>query len=248
MKLYRCRGQHILKNRKIAERIVDYAEVRSSDHVLEVGCGTGILTQFLLEKAGKVTGVEIDERFVSLLKKKFKSYVSSDKFKLICGDALKVKFPEFDKFVSNIPYSISSPLTFKVLTYRKKSVIMYQKEFAERIVATSGRNYGRLSVMVRAFSTPRIVEFVSKKNFVPEPKVDSAIVLFEPKPEISVKNIDTLKKIVTACFCARRKKLLKVLRKMNVDESLLKKYGEKRAEEIKPEEYAEIANSVLHVE
>ncbi len=237
MRLYKSRDQYILKNKKIAEKMVEYAEISDSDCILEVGCGTGVLTEYLIRKAKKVIGIEIDKRFVEYLSKKF-----GEKLEIIHGDALKVEFPFFDKFVSNIPYSISTPITFKVLQYRKKAVIMYQKEFAERIVATKGKKYGKLSVMVRAYATPKIVQIVSRKNFSPQPDVDSAIVVFDSEPEICVKDLNLFRNFITKCFSMRRKKLAKILKLMNVPENILKKYGDKRAEEITPEEYAKIFN------
>ncbi len=246
MKLYRSRDQHILKNKRIAYRMVEYAEVCNSDIVLEVGCGTGVLTEKLLEKAGKVFGVEVDSRFVDLLRKKFRESVESGKLVVLKGDALKVEFPSFTKFVSNIPYSISSPLTFKLLGCNfRLAVVMYQKEFAERLVARRGKEYGRISVIVKAYATPEVLEVVNRKNFHPPPKVDSAIVRFLPDPEIKVEDVKRFSEFVTFCFSMRRKKLSKafcLLRKrgFEVPEDIVKKYGERRAEELEPEVYAEI--------
>ncbi len=245
MKLYRSKGQHILKNRNIARRIVEYAEVCDRDTVLEVGCGTGVLTSELLLCAGKVVGIEIDSRFVELLCRKFENEIKTGKLELLRGDALKINFPEFSKFVSNIPYSISSPLTFRLLEYGfERAVIMYQKEFAERLIARSGKNYGRISVVVRAYAKPRIVEYVSRRNFIPPPKVDSAVVVFEPEPEIET-DVTSLKAVVKACFSVRRKKLAKTLRQFDLPDWIIRKYGDRRAEELTPEDYALIAD-VLH--
>jgi len=245
MKFYRSRGQHLLKNDRIANKIVDYAGVDRSDIVLEVGCGTGVLTEKLLRKSGKVVGIEIDRRFVEILKKKFAEEIRSGKFELIEGDALKISFPDYTRFVSNIPYSISSPLTFRFLEHRKPAVVMYQKEFAERLVARRGRNYGRLSVIVRAYATPEILEVVSRKNFIPPPKVDSAIVRFLPEPEIKVKDVKKFARFVTLCFSMRRKKLSKAFNRLkksgyNVPDWLFREYGDMRAEVLEPEVYAEI--------
>ena len=250
MKFYKSRGQHILRNRRIAERIVSYADVRESDTVLEVGCGTGVLTEKLLERAGKVVGIEIDRRFVELLGKKFGEQIDAGKLEVVEGDALKVEFPHFTKFVSNIPYSISSPLTFKLLKHDFESaVVMYQKEFAERLVARKGKNYGRISVIVRAYATPEILEIVSRKNFHPPPKVDSAVVRFLPEPEIEVRDVNAFSDFVTACFSMRRKKLSKAFRLLEkrgfiVPEEIVRKYGDKRAEELEPELYAELFETI----
>ena len=242
MKLHKFRGQHILKNRKIAFKMLRHSEVESSDTVVEVGCGTGVLTELLLSRGAKVVGIEIDRRFVEILKNRFRREIENSQFELLCGDALKVDFPEFDKFVSNIPYSISSPLTFKLIEHEfDRAVVMYQKEFAERLVATRGKKYGRLSVMVRAYVSPKIVEIVDRTNFYPVPRVDSAIVVMEPYPEIDA-DVSALEKVVSACFRFRRKKLARILKQLGFPESTVRKYGDKRAEELTPQEYAELAN------
>jgi 16S rRNA (adenine1518-N6/adenine1519-N6)-dimethyltransferase len=245
MKLYKSKGQHILKNEKIAFKMARYARVSSSDVVLEIGCGTGILTRALLSRGARVVGIEIDSRFIELLKKKFSKEIESSRLKLICGDALKIEFPYFNKLVSNIPYTISTPLTFKLLEYEfDVAVVMYQKEFAERLTATRGKNYGKISVIVRAFATPKLVEIVDRRNFYPVPKVDSAIVLLKREPEIEA-DVCALKEFVRVCFNNRRKKLGKILKKFGLPDSIVQEYGNKRAEEIRPQEYAEIVG-VLH--
>ena len=124
MRFYKREGQHILKDKSLLRRIVRYAEIKKDESVLEVGCGTGNLTQFVLKKAGKVYGIEKDRRFVRILKSRFENEISQDRFVLIEGDALKVEWPQFDKFVSNIPYSISSPLTLKLLKSRFRDILL----------------------------------------------------------------------------------------------------------------------------
>ncbi|MEM4473011.1 MAG: 16S rRNA (adenine(1518)-N(6)/adenine(1519)-N(6))-dimethyltransferase RsmA [Archaeoglobaceae archaeon] len=196
-------GQHMLVNRKIAERIARYAELRGSDVVLEVGCGTGNLTAELL-KFCKVVGIEKDSRMIEKLRKRFRNEIESGRFVLIHGDALKVDFPSFNKFVSNIPYEISSPLIFKLLKYKfEVAIVMLQKEFAQRLCNEDSR----LGVISKAYCSPKILEIVGKENFRPIPKVESAVVLIEPRPEVKVKNIQLFEKFVTFAFSMRRKKL-----------------------------------------
>ncbi len=250
MKPLKSMGQHILVSGKFLQRIVRYAELRFDDVVLEVGCGTGRLTSLLLKNVERVYGVELDVRLVELLKKRFEREIRSGRFVLIHGDALKVDFPEFDKFVANIPYSISSPLTFKLLKHDfELAVITYQKEFAERLVAKPGsKRYGRLSVVARAYCRAEILDTIPPTAFRPRPKVESAIVRIIPEPEIRVENLEVFEDLVRFAFSRRRKMFGKIVEEwcemrgfgVEIPDHLRRK----RPEEIPPEEYAFIADSV----
>ncbi len=247
MKLFRSKGQYIVA-KAVARRITEYASICRDDTVLEVGCGTGVLTSSLLEKAGKVCGIEVDARFVDLLEKKFRKEIEEERFVLIHGDALKVDFPPFNKFVSNIPYSISSPLTFKLLKHDFKiAVVTYQKEFAERLVARRGRKYGRLSVAIRAYATPKVLEIVDRRAFKPVPSVNSAIVMLVKKPEIEVENVELFENFIRFCFSKRRKKFGKIVREWTAKEGISLTVPEKfenfRPEELSPEDFAAILQS-----
>lgn len=126
-------GQHILINPQILTSIIDKSAIRPTDIVLEIGPGTGNLTQLLLEKAKKVVAVELDPRMVVELTKKFKYSQYSSKFELIQGDILTTELPFFDICVANVPYQISSPIVFKLLSHRplfRCAVLMFQREFA----------------------------------------------------------------------------------------------------------------------
>ncbi|MBE8540079.1 16S rRNA (adenine(1518)-N(6)/adenine(1519)-N(6))-dimethyltransferase RsmA [Geoglobus acetivorans] len=240
MKFSKKLGQHILIDRGVVSRIIRYAELKRTDTVLEVGCGTGILTEQLLKHAGKVYGIEKDKRFVKLLENKFLGEINEGKFVLIEGDALKVEWPEFNKFVSNIPYQISSELTFRLLKRKYElAVVMYQKEFAERLVARSGKKYGRLSVVARAYATIKILEHVKAEAFRPKPKVDSSIVIIKPIPEINVKNMESFEKLVREAFSSRRKKFGKTAEKLGID--VPEDLKNERPERIPPEVFAELS-------
>ena len=113
------KGQNFLIDERVAEREVGFADIEASDIVLEIGSGLGMLTERLIPKAKRVVGIENDPGLCKFLREKY-----GDSFELIEGDALEVDFPRFDKMVSNIPYSISSPLLFKLLEYPfEKAVI-----------------------------------------------------------------------------------------------------------------------------
>lgn len=237
-------GQHMLMNKEILERILSYAELTSDDVVLEVGCGTGNLTKVLLSKA-KVIGIEKDTKLAKMLEERFRGEIANGRFFLIKGDALKIEFPKFTKFVSNIPYEISSPLIFKLLKHDfKVAVLMLQREFAERLVGEDSR----LGVITKAYCRAKLLENVGRENFKPMPKVDSAIVKLEPIPIIEVKELDLFEKFVTFAFSMRRKKLGKIIREFE------KRYGyrfelvdelvEKRPEEIGAVNFAKIVDDL----
>ncbi|MEM4496046.1 MAG: 16S rRNA (adenine(1518)-N(6)/adenine(1519)-N(6))-dimethyltransferase RsmA [Archaeoglobaceae archaeon] len=231
----------MLVEKNLLKRIVSYAELSEADVVLEVGCGTGNLTEFLLKYAGKVIGIEKDRKFVEVLKKRFYEKIKSEKFVLIEGDALRVDFPEFNKFVSNIPYNISSPLTFKLFNYDfDLAVVMYQKEFAERLV----REDNRLGIISKAYCMAEILEIVKPKVFHPKPKVESAIVRIFKKSSLEVEDIEMFSKFVTFAFSMRRKKMKNVVaefeRRFGIKLEIDEDDAEKRPEELGARKFAEI--------
>ncbi len=202
-------GQNFLVVPDIVERNVERAELTEEDVVLEIGPGLGVLTDALSRAAGKVYAIEKDPRLVSILRREY----GWPNVEIIEGDALKVEFPEFNKIVSNLPYQISSSITFRFLRHGfEKAVLIYQLEFAERIVAKPGdRNYSRLSLMVRSNATAEIVERIGRGAFWPRPKVDSAVVVMEPKPESE--KVDLNENLVRALFQHRRSTVLAALKK-----------------------------------
>jgi len=113
------KGQHILKNPLVIQSIIEKSAIRPTDIVLEIGPGTGNLTVKLLEKAKSVTAYEIDPRLVAELQKRVQGTAFQSKLNIVIGDVLKSSsLPRFDLCVANIPYQISSPLVFKLLTHR----------------------------------------------------------------------------------------------------------------------------------
>ncbi len=183
MRLSKRLGQHFLMDEKVLRREIEYAQLSRKDIVLEIGAGDGRLTLLLAEKAGKVIAVEKDKRLVELLRKKIKDK-NIDNVEIISADALSIDFPKFNKIVSNLPYGISSPITFKFFEYFPwdLAILSYQKEFAERFFAKPGkRNYSRLTVAINYYCEPQMLETVAKEKFFPKPKVDSVIVRLKPK-------------------------------------------------------------------
>ena len=137
-------GQHFLVDSRVALRHVGHAAIGSSDTVLEIGPGLGILTRLLAERARHVVAIEADRRFAAYLRE------SLPDVEVIEGDALAIEWPRFDVMASNLPYQISSPLTFRLLGEPfRRAVLMYQWEFARRMIAKPATaDYSRLSVGV----------------------------------------------------------------------------------------------------
>ncbi|AIF69122.1 16S rRNA methyltransferase [Palaeococcus pacificus DY20341] len=201
-------GQNFLIVEDIIKREVERAEIKENETVLEIGPGLGVLTDELSRVAKKVYAIEKDSRVIEILKNEYKW----SNVEIINADALKIEFPPFDKIVSNLPYQISSPITFKFLKYDfKKAVLIYQLEFAQRMVAKPGdKNYSRLSVMVQAKANAALVERIGKGAFYPKPKVDSAVIIMEPKPK--KEQIILNENLVKALFQHKRKIASKALK------------------------------------
>ena len=204
-------GQHLLRNPGILDKMMEAANIQPHDTVLEIGPGTGNLTDRLLDRAKQVIAIEIDGRLAAEVKKRAQDKGRSHKFKLIEGDCLKVPFPAFDVCATNLPYNISSPFVFKLLTHRpifKCAVVMFQKEFAERLVAQVGDPfYGRLAVNVQLYCKVHRVCKVDRKSFNPPPEVDSMVVRFVPheKPiDVPFNEFDGLLRV---CFVRKNKTL-----------------------------------------
>ncbi len=235
----RNKGQNFLVDRGVIERIVEYAKLVPEDRILEIGPGTGNLTEVLAAKAGKVYAVEVDPALATGLQGRFRNVV------VIKGDASKVDLPEYNKIVSNLPYQISTKITFRLLSRPfELAVLMYQREFARRMLARPGSpEYGRLGMIAGYLSLAEILEVVPRSAFRPVPEVESAIVRLRPR-EHEV-DAERFIKFAQGLFCSRRKKTKKALASMGIsreklaamDASLL----EKRPEELTPGEAAELA-------
>ncbi|KIJ18159.1 hypothetical protein PAXINDRAFT_129433 [Paxillus involutus ATCC 200175] len=196
-------GQHILKNPQIAQTIVDKANLRPTDKVLEVGPGTGNLTVRILEKAKHVTAVEMDPRMAAEVTKRVQGKPEQRKLDIIIGDFVKAGLPYFDVCISNTPYQISSPLVFRLLSHRpicRIAVLMFQREFALRLVAQPGTElWSRLSANVQLFSKVDLVMHVGKNNFRPAPLVESSVVRMvplDPPPPVKFEEFDGLGRIL----------------------------------------------------
>lgn len=244
----RKKGQHFLIDRGIVERIAGYAGLSPDDRVLEIGPGTGNLTEVLAARAGRVYAIEVDPDLAGELQelqdrsRRFQNVV------IVKGDALKVELPDYNKIVSNLPYQISSKITYRLLSRPfDMAVLMYQKEFALRMTAVPGsKEYGRMGMAAGYLCQAEILEVVSRSAFKPMPEVESAIVRLKPREH----QVDAQRfiKFVEGLFSFRRKKVKKGLASMGVPKELLTVMDatllEKRPEELSPKEAAGLAAEI----
>ena len=242
-------GQHFLQNYHIVQRILEYAEVDKYDSVLEIGPGKGILTKELATHAKNVICVEIDDHLVKQLQ-----HDMPDNVTLIQEDITKIelsKLPSWNKCVANLPYQISSPFTFQLLHHGfELAVLMYQRDFAERMVAKPGsKSYSRLSVHVYYHAECSILEQVPKTQFLPQPKVDSSLVKLLPrtKPPFQVKDKELFFTITTTLFSHRRKQIRNSLSSLLDTTKLDENISCRRVEELAPEEIGSLSNQVFEI-
>lgn len=218
-------GQHWLTSEKVLQSIVNAAAVTAQDRVLEIGPGTGALTQRLLPLAGQVTAVEIDR---DLCRKLHHQFAQQNRFTLVQGDILDIDLATvgqddhenaspLNKVVANIPYYITGPILEKLLgTIANPNpqpydaiVLLVQKEVAERLYAKPGsRAFGALSVRVQYLADCELVCPVPAKAFQPPPKVDSAVVRLTPRSQpVVADDPAALERLVKVGFSSKRKML-----------------------------------------
>jgi len=200
-------GQNFVIDGSLLQRLLSYGAIESGDVILEVGAGFGFLTRLLAEKCKKVIAVEVDRNLIKALETQLGDL---ENVELIEGDILDVSVPPFNKVVSIPPYSISSPMLFWLLERKFDcSVLMFQKEFAERLTASVGsKDYGRLTVATYYFADTELLEHVPRKMFYPPPEVDSMVVRLQPKkPPFRVKDEETFFELVRVMFTQRNKKV-----------------------------------------
>jgi 16S rRNA (adenine1518-N6/adenine1519-N6)-dimethyltransferase len=238
-------GQHFLNDQSIAQREISYAGITKDDIVLEIGPGKGIITKLLAAYAKEVIAIEIDPRLATELQKTLPRNVT-----LLCKDALTVDFttlPRFSKIVSNLPFEISSPIMFKFLECRFSiAVLIFQKDFAERLVASPGtKEYSRLTVNVSYKATCRILETIPRDCFSPPPKVDSAIVelIPAPVPRFSVQNEPFFFELTKQLFTHRRKKIRYTIKSLYGDLKDLP-FLDHRVEQLTPEQIGYLSDLI----
>lgn len=196
-------GQHFLKNPAVVSAIVGKAAIKPTDVVLEIGPGTGNMTVPLLKVSKRVVAIETDTRMIREVLKRVEGTPEETKLQLVQGDAIKTALPFFDVCVANVPYQISSPLVFKLLSHRpmfRCAVIMFQEEFALRLTARPGEKlYSRLSVNTQLLAKVDQLMKVGRNNFRPPPKVESRVVRIElrnPPPPVNFTEWDGMVRLL----------------------------------------------------
>jgi len=219
-------GQHFLTDLNIAKKIADLLDYCTHQNILEIGPGTGVLTQYLVHKTAALHLIEVDEESIHFLKKKYNSEVLN----LIQGDFLKLDLKTIFgtntfSVIGNFPYNISSQIVFKILENKIQIPFfagMFQKEVAERICEPPGsKKYGILSVLSQLYYKTEYLFTVPPIVFNPPPKVDSAVIKLTRKENISLDCDETLlNKVVKLSFQQRRKTLRNSLKTLNLPDNL----------------------------
>lgn len=213
-------GQHFLNDRRILKRIVDALELTGSETVIEIGPGRGSLTELLVPVARRLVLIEYDRALAAELRER---YASSPSVSVIEADVLTVNLGEVAggsyRLVGNVPYYITTPILFHALQAPRpdRAVYLVQREVADRIVAAPGSDeYGALSVNVQSVAMARLLFRVAPGSFVPPPKVESAAVRIDPRPDpvITPDEETAFRRFVRDAFGMRRKQMRRVLREV----------------------------------
>ena len=209
-------GQSFLQSLPTIERIINLCDLESDDVVLEIGPGLGALTFTIAAQVKQVQAIEIDPAFIQFLRDKSNS-LSIDNIDIVAGDALTLEYPLIiNKIISAVPYSISGPLTFKILEYMKVqpaiAFLIYQKEFGEKILAKPGTiAYSRISASVALFADVLSLLEISRNNFYPVPRVDSILLRINPRSRIDMSIADVCMDLLRGLFPFKNKLLKKAL-------------------------------------
>jgi 16S rRNA (adenine1518-N6/adenine1519-N6)-dimethyltransferase len=260
-------GQSFLLDGNIIRKIAAAADISADNIVIEIGAGIGVLTEDLARIAGKVIAVEIDPRLVEVLKEKLAAYSNAE---IYSGDILKYDFKALTKrykskvkVIGNVPYNISSPLIFHLLSSRAAIhyfLLMLQKEVVERLVSLPGsKSYGVPSVILQMFASVEKMFDVPASCFYPRPKVESAVIrgVFLDEPLMELTDAAFFTQLVKTSFAQRRKMLINNLKNSkllaNVEEGKIRDVlacagidGKRRGETLSVTEFGKLSNSFYH--
>jgi len=253
-------GQNFIFDLNLTDKIARQANINKDDNIIEIGSGAGSLTFSILKQNPKtLTIIEKDHRCIALLEK-LKSYFEdkiTTEIKIIEGDFLEMDLkPILEKkckIISNLPYNIATKILFLLLEYRQNidsMILMFQKEVCQRIVASNNnKKYGRVAVMVNFLCFTKYLFDIGAENFTPAPRVESGLVLIEPRdrPIFDI-DLKMLEKVAGVAFNQRRKMLRSSLKSLSgyseewaqnsgVDFSL-------RAENLSLEDFANLVRSL----
>ena len=274
MKKYNIRankslGQNFLINEQVVNEIVESSKIDKEDLVIEIGPGLGTLTKYLLEKAGKVIGIELDKKMVEILQDRFKLY---NNFELYQQDVLKIDLKHLIKkekentnikkvkIAANLPYYITTPIIMKLLEEKldlESITVMIQKEVADRLIAIPGeKETGAITYAVYYYAIAEAILEVPKESFIPEPEVTSKVIKLNirKEPPIEVQDKELMFKIIKSAFMQRRKTLINALNNAKIFQNKeegnqilesLKLDESVRAEKLTLENFADITNRIL---
>ena len=274
MKKYNIRankslGQNFLISEQVVNEIVESSKIDKEDLVIEIGPGLGTLTKYLLEKAGKVIGIELDKKMVEILQDRFKLY---NNFELYQQDVLKIDLKHLIKkekentninkvkIVANLPYYITTPIIMKLLEEKldlESITVMIQKEVADRLIAIPGeKETGAITYAVYYYAIAESILEVPKESFIPEPEVTSKVIKLNirKEPPIEVQDKELMFKIIKSAFMQRRKTLINALNNAKIFQNKeegnqilesLKLDESVRAEKLTLENFADITNKIL---
>lgn len=247
-------GQHFLKDTNVLNKLLSAIAPQPSDHIIEIGPGHGALTQLLLPHVQQLDAIEIDRDLAASLRHRF---AADENITIHQADALKFDFntvkrnDQLLRIVGNLPYNISTPLLFKLFSYRdivKDMIFMLQKEVVKHLIAATGSHYyGRLSVMAHYFCENSELFSVGPEAFLPPPKVESAVICLIPHQQTHfTNNLNLFTDIVREAFSYRRKTLRNCLKKYICAEQLqaLSIDPMKRPQELTVENFVKISNMV----
>lgn len=261
-------GQNFLINEEIVNKIVECSEITKEDLIIEIGPGLGTLTKELLERAGKVICIELDNKMIQILNERFSLY---DNFELINDDVLKVDLQELikkekqigkiknAKVVANLPYYITTPIIMKLLENKldlESITVMIQKEVADRLIAIPGKkNTGAITYSVYYYADSEDILEVPNNSFIPEPEVTSKVIKLKIRKEAIVNPIDVDKmfKVIKNAFMQKRKTLINSLNNTGLIKNkeqgieILKELNINehiRPEELTIEEFAKISDKL----
>jgi 16S rRNA (adenine1518-N6/adenine1519-N6)-dimethyltransferase len=254
-------GQNFLIDPGIVNRIIKALKLNKKDTVLEIGAGTGVLTERLIPLVKKVIAIEIDEKLCQILKKEVGEYPN---LKIICEDITKASFVdrlnnqrEKVKIVGNLPYYLASPLLLELVKseWLEFMVVMIQREVAERIASQPGsKKRGALTVLINYYAEITKIIDVPPQVFIPRPRVGSTVVKIEKKKEHQARKEERFFRLVKTAFSTRRKMLGNTLsRGLGIEKEIVKETlaragveWQKRAEELKVEEFVKISNELYN--
>ena len=262
-------GQNFLINDAIIKKILALADIRHGDFVTEIGPGFGTLTVALVRAGATVLAVEKDKKIINALVDNLEKYCPEgmDNIDVLRQDALRLDFGAYErrapkaqiKLVSNLPYNVAAPIVityFQKLPTMTEATVMVQKEIADRMMAEPGnKNYGAYTIKLAMYAKPVGNFPVSRTNFMPQPRVDSTVIKLLRHHEVEDSVAAKACLVADAAFAHRRKTIANSIKEYFQDDTIMidkitqafKTAGidmSLRAETLRPEDYAIIAQSL----